>query len=81
MDIQAYTQRGRSVIQAAQSEALTRDHQQMTPLHIMSGLLDEQGELPGKLIERSGADLSTFKTALETELSKLPECHKVCSQK
>ena len=72
MDIQAYTQRGRSVIQAAQSEALTRDHQQMTPLHIMSGLLDEQGELPGKLIERSGADLSTFKTALETELSKLP---------
>jgi len=36
MDIQAYTQRARSVIQAAQSEALTRDHQHITPAHIMS---------------------------------------------
>jgi len=38
MDIQAYTQRARSVIQAAQSEALTRDHQHITPAHIMSAL-------------------------------------------
>ena len=39
MDIQAYTQRGRGIIQSAQTEAVTRDHQQLTPLHIMSCLL------------------------------------------
>ena len=71
MDIQAYTQRGRAVIQLAQNEALTRDHQQITPLHIMQALLAEDGGLPGKLLQMSGADLPAIESGLQTALSKL----------
>jgi len=39
MDIHAYTQRARAVIQSAQTDALTRDHQQIVPAHIMTALL------------------------------------------
>jgi len=46
MDIQAYTQRARAVIQSAQTDALTRDHQQIVPAHIMAALLSEKGGLP-----------------------------------
>lgn len=72
MDIQAFTQRGRTVIQSAQTEAVTRDHQQLVPLHLMFALLDEDGGLPSRLVEMSGADAKTLMTAVEGGLSKLP---------
>ena len=73
MDIQSYTQRARSVIQSAQSEAVTRDHQQLTPLHIMAGLADEEGGLPVKLMQMAGADTARLDGLLETALGKLPK--------
>ncbi len=72
MDIQAFTQRGRAVIQTAQTEAVTRDHQQLVPLHLMYGLLIEDGGLPSKLLTMAGADPSSLKSSVEKELLKLP---------
>jgi len=73
MDIQSYTQRARSVIQNAQSEAVTRDHQQLTSLHVMAGLAAENGGLPVKLLQMAGADTATLENLLETALVKLPK--------
>ena len=73
MDIQSYTQRARSVIKAAQSEAVTRDHQQLTSLHIMAGLAAEDGGLPVKLMQMAGANTAALDGALETALGKLPK--------
>jgi ATP-dependent Clp protease ATP-binding subunit ClpB len=72
MDIQSYTQRARSVIKAAQSEAITRDHQQLTSLHIMAGLAGEDGGLPVKLMQMAGANTAALNGAIETALGKLP---------
>ncbi len=73
MDIQSYTQRGRSVIQSAQTEAVTRDHQQLVPVHILAALLQEDGGLPKNLLQMSGADISGLEHTIETALSKLPK--------
>jgi ATP-dependent Clp protease ATP-binding subunit ClpB len=73
MDIQAYTQRGRTVIQTAQTEALTRDHQQLTPLHIFYGLMQEQGSLPKNLLQMASGNVAKIDSALEAALKKLPE--------
>ena len=73
MDIQTYTQRARRVIQSAQSEAITRDHQQLTSLHIMAGLAAEDGGLPIKLIQMAGANTAPLESSLETALGKLPK--------
>ena len=72
MDIQAYTQRARSVIQAAQTEAVTRDHQQLVPAHILQGLLQENGGLPRNLVQMSGASPQAIETAVKQCLNKLP---------
>ncbi len=72
MDIQAYTQRSRSVIQAAQTEAVTRDNQQLTPLHIMEALLSEDAGFPANLLQMAGANMNTLKTSSQAALSKLP---------
>ena len=73
MDIQIYTQRARSVIKSAQSEAVMRDHQQLTPLHIMAGLAAEDGGLPVKLMQMAGIDPASLESGLETALGKLPQ--------
>ena len=72
MDIQSYTQRARSVIKTAQTEAVTRDHQQLTSLHIMAGLAAEDGGLPAKLMQMAGANTASLESLLETALGKLP---------
>lgn len=73
MDIQAYTQRARGVIQSAQAEAVTRDHQQMTPSHIMLALLMEDGELPRNLVQMAGGSADALKASVERELDRLPK--------
>ncbi|MEP3656055.1 MAG: ATP-dependent chaperone ClpB [Litorimonas sp.] len=73
MDIQAYTQRARSVIQAAQTEAVTRDHQQLVPAHILRSLLHEDGGLPRNLIQMAGTSPDAVDTAVNQTLIKLPK--------
>jgi ATP-dependent Clp protease ATP-binding subunit ClpB len=73
MDIQAYTQRSRSVIQSAQTEAVTRDHQQLTPAHILSALLQENGGLPRNLVQMAGASPDAVDAAVDQTLNKLPQ--------
>ncbi|MGB3455963.1 MAG: ATP-dependent chaperone ClpB [Litorimonas sp.] len=72
MDIQAYTQRARSVIQSAQTEAVTRDNQQITSSHIMLALLMEDGGLPRNLIQMSGGSVDALQAAVDRELGRLP---------
>ncbi len=73
MDIQSYTQRARSVIQTAQTEAVSRDHQQLVPAHILYGLLQEDGGLPRNLIKMAGASPDAIAAANEQVLKKLPK--------
>ena len=73
MDIQAYTQHARTVIQAAQTEALTRDHQQIAAAHIRSALLSENGDLPASLLQMAGANISALQRETELVLTKLPQ--------
>jgi ATP-dependent Clp protease ATP-binding subunit ClpB len=73
MDIQAYTQRARSAIQGAQTEAVTRDHQQLVPAHILYGLLQDKGGLPRNLIQMSGGAVETLEVAVEHILNNRPK--------
>ena len=48
MDFERYTERSRGFVQAAQTLALTRGHQRLTPEHLLQVLLaDEQGLAAG----------------------------------
>ncbi len=73
MDIQAYTQRARAVIQSAQTEAVTRDNQQIVPGHLMLALLMEDGELPRNLVQMAGASADALKANVDRELARLPK--------
>ena len=58
MQIEKYTDRLRTLIQSAQSLALRSGHQQLTPLHLLKALLEDEDRLSGNLIDASGATAS-----------------------
>ena len=58
MQIEKYTDRLKTLVQAAQSLALRNGHQQLTPLHVLKALLDDEERLAANLIEASGSSSS-----------------------
>jgi ATP-dependent Clp protease ATP-binding subunit ClpB len=72
MNIEKYTARSRSAVQAAQNLALTRSHQQLTPEHLLKALLDEEQGLCKNLVRAGGGDVNGLVSGVETALAKIP---------
>ena len=56
MDFEAYTERARGFVQAAQALALRGNHQRFTPEHVLKVLLDDNEGLAANLIRAAGGD-------------------------
>ncbi|MGJ3232081.1 MAG: ATP-dependent chaperone ClpB [Oceanicaulis sp.] len=54
MNIEKFTDRARTVLQAAQGLALKKKHQHFTPEHLLKALLDDESGLAGNLIQAAG---------------------------
>jgi ATP-dependent Clp protease ATP-binding subunit ClpB len=72
MDIEKYSQRVRGFIQSAQTMALSRNHQQFTPEHILKVLVDDDEGLAASLIERAGGSVRDVKLGVEAALEAMP---------
>src|SRR6266853_3400025 len=73
MRIENYTDRLKALVQSAQSLALRNGHQQITPLHVLKALLDDEDRLAANLIEATGGTATLVGQAVDRELAKLPK--------
>src|SRR5271165_1822791 len=73
MQIEKYSDRLKSLVQSAQSLALRNGHQQLTPLHVLKALLDDEDRLAGNLIEAAGGAATQVARETDLELAKLPK--------
>ncbi len=72
MNLDKYSDRVKGFVQSAQTLALTSDHQQFLPLHLLKVILEDAEGLASSLMERAGARASDALVAIETELGKIP---------
>ena len=72
MNLEIYSDRAKQAIQSAQSLALARRHQQLTPEHLLKVLLEERDGLSRTLIKQAGGDPDKAVRDTDTALSKLP---------
>ncbi len=72
MNLEKYSERVRGFIQSAQTLALSRNHQQFTPEHILKVLIDDDEGLAASLIERAGGNVRDVKAGVEAALDALP---------
>jgi ATP-dependent Clp protease ATP-binding subunit ClpB len=73
MNLEKYSERVRGFIQSAQTMALSRNHQQFTPEHILKVLVDDDEGLAASLIERAGGRVRDVKLGVEAALEALPK--------
>ena len=73
MKLDRYTERAKSIVQAAQQDALAEGHQQFSPLHLLHALLDDRDGLAVNLIGKAGGNAPMIKSAVKEELAKLPK--------
>ena len=73
MKQERYTDRAKTIVQAAQQEALANDHQQFTPLHLLKALLEDQDGLTVNLITKAGGNAQLIGAQVSAALSKIPK--------
>src|SRR6476646_350975 len=72
MEMEKYTDRAKGFLQSAQTMALRRGHQRLTPEHLLKVLLDDEEGLCANLIVAAGGDPKRALDGVEAELAKLP---------
>ena len=72
MNLDQYTDRARSVLQGAQTKALSAGHQQLSPTHLLASLLDDRDNLASNLIRAAGGRPELVEQQIAAELQKLP---------
>ncbi|MDN2582462.1 ATP-dependent chaperone ClpB [Aquibium sp. ELW1220] len=73
MNVEKYSERVRGFIQSAQTMALSRNHQQFVPEHVLKVLVDDEEGLAANLIERAGGRPKDVQLGVEAALKALPQ--------
>jgi len=72
MEFEKYTDRAKGFLQSAQTLALRRGHQRLTPEHLLKVLLEDTEGLCANLIRAAGGDPKAALQSVDSELDKLP---------
>ena len=67
-----YTERAKTIVQAAQQDALADGHQQFTPFHILQALLNDQDGLTVNLLSKAGGNATLIAAQVKDALAKMP---------
>src|ERR1700726_2071009 len=73
MELEKYTDRAKSFLQSAQTMALRRGHQRLTPEHLLKVLLEDTEGLCANLIRAAGGDPKAALAPVDSELDRLPK--------
>jgi ATPases with chaperone activity, ATP-binding subunit len=72
MRLDRFTVKSRDGLAAAEAVARRLDHQEVTSLHLLQALLDQEGGLVPALIERAGVSAALLRSRLQGALGRLP---------
>src|SRR5205085_1928373 len=73
MEYEKYTDRAKGFLQSAQTMALRRGHQRLTPEHLLKVLLEDTEGLCANLIRAAGGDPKPALQAVDADLDRLPK--------
>ncbi len=75
MNSEKLTDRSQGFIQAAQSLAVRRNNQFLTPTHLMKVLLEDKDGMAASLLTQAGENVSLLHQKVEEMLNQLPSVH------
>ncbi|MEM6315880.1 MAG: Clp protease N-terminal domain-containing protein, partial [Planctomycetota bacterium] len=72
MNIQNFTIKAQETVQRCVELAQSREHAEVTPVHVLAALLDEKDGVVAPLLQKVGVALPTLRTAVDAALEKQP---------
>ena len=73
MNLEKFTDKTRSLVQAAQSLANRAGHQRLVGVHILAAMMADEQALAANLISASGGDKAAVSDGTEAALAALPK--------
>src|SRR5690606_20070996 len=73
MGAERLTEAALELVASSQQVATTRQHQQVTVLHLVAALVADGSGAPGRLAVKAGADLEALRQSIDGKLSRLPK--------
>src|SRR3712207_3025210 len=73
MKLERFTVKAQEVLESAQAIARRRDHQELTPEHVMLAMLEQKDGLVAPMLQKVGADVNGVQKKVEAEVEKLPK--------
>ncbi len=72
MDFQKLTIKAQEAFSSAQGDAISRGNPELTPDHLLVALLDQEGGVAPRILEKAGANPGEVRSAAEARLGALP---------
>ena len=72
MDLNRFTTKSQEAVSAAQKQAIRRGHQEVDSPHLLMALLEQEGGLFERLLERMGVAVQGLRSAVDSELARRP---------
>ena len=73
MNIEKFTQRSQGFLQAAQTIAMRESHQQLSTIHLLKALLDDEEGMAANLVRSAGGQAQVAATQATRSLAKIPK--------
>src|SRR4051795_3348435 len=72
MDFQKLTIKAQEAFASAQGDAIARGNPELTPEHLLEALVDQDGGVASRILEKAGESPAALRARLEEQLSRLP---------
>jgi ATP-dependent Clp protease ATP-binding subunit ClpB len=72
MDFQKLTIKAQEAFASAQGDAIARGNPELTPDHLLAALIDQEGGVTGRILEKAGDSPAAVRAAAEQRLAALP---------
>ncbi len=75
MRLDRFTLKAQEAVQAAQTLALEKHHQEVTPEHLLHSLIEQHEGIVIPILQRLGSDVSSIRSRLDEEIARVPEVY------
>ncbi len=73
MKFDKFTLKAQEALATAQQIAMAKSHTVLSPLHLLSAILSDEGGIAVMVLKKIGANVSQIKKMIESELGRLPK--------
>ncbi len=80
MDFQKLTIKAQEAFASAQGDAIARGNPELTPAHLLAALIDQEGGVGPRMLEKAGESPAAVRARLEEQLAALPRMEGATAQ-